>query len=229
MLPKTSDICHNEDVNIFTTASVKRLFPGAIERVYQAGQVVIYNGDKPSHVMFIKSGAVKFYDTDADGNEKIMHIGGAGSVIPLFYSFEDKEAVDAFYATITRTEVLMVPLTDFRDQLKSSAEYTFRVLRWYAEEMDHILLRLKSMEKGSAKQRVLQAFYYLCSEHATHKIHSKWCKINFPMTQQIIADLAGLTRETINVTLKDPEIKRLIKVRRQAYEIDEAKVKSLLQ
>lgn len=228
-LLKICELCHNIKVNIFTTASVKRLFPGAIERTYEAGQVVIYQGDKPNHVMFVKSGAVKFYDTDADGNDKILHIGGEGSIFPLFYSFEGKDSIDAFYATITKTEVLMVPLVDFRNQLKTSVDYTFRVLRWYAEEMDHIVLRLKSMEKTSAKQRILQAFYYLCGEHSTHRVQSKWCKINFPLTQQIIADLTGLTRETVNVALKDREIQRVIRVKRQTYEVDEKKVKSLLQ
>lgn len=191
--------------------------------------MVIYHGDKPNYVMFIKSGAVKFYDTDRDGNEKILHIGSAGSIFPLFFPFEDKDAVDAFYSTITKTEVIMVPLDDFRNQLKSSADYAFQVLRWYVEEVDHIVLRLKSMEKSSAKQRLLQAFYYLCSEHAIRKVNSNWLKVNFPLTQQILADLTGLTRETVNVTLKDHDIKRVVKIKKQVYEINESKVKNLLR
>ncbi len=190
---------------------------------------MIYHGDKPNHVMFIKSGAVKFYDTDTDGNEKILYIGGAGSLLPLFYSFEDKDSVDGFYATITKTEVTMVPLDDFRKQLKTLPDYAFSVLRWYAEKMDHVVLRLKSMEKSSAKQRLLQAFSYLCNEHAVHRVNSHWCKINFPLTQQVIADLTGLTRETVNVTLKEPDIQRLVRIKHQMYEINETKVKSLIQ
>ncbi len=227
-LPKICDMCHNKNVKIFTAASIKRSFPSAIERVYEAGQVVVYHGDKPDHVMFIKSGAVKFYDTDVDGNEKILHIGSTGSFFPLFFPLEDKDAVDAFYATITKTEVIMVPLSEFRDHIRASADYSFQVLRWYVQEVDHIVLRLKSMEKSSAKQRLLHAFYYLCSEHAVHKVNSTWCKVNFPLTQQILADLTGLTRETVNVTLKDTDIQRLVKTKHQVYEINEAKVRALL-
>lgn len=206
-------------MNIFTPSEVKKHFPHAIERTYAAGQIIIYHGDTPNQVMFIKSGAVKFYDTDTDGNEKIMHIGGEGSIFPLFYSFEDKESVDAFYATITETKVFIVPLADFQNKLKTDASYAFRTLRWYAEEMDHIVLRLKSLEKSSAKQKILQALYYLSAHHSTTARARGWCVINFPLTQQTLADLTGLTRETVNITLKDPEITNLVRMKRQLFEI----------
>lgn len=216
-------------MNIFTSSEVKKHFPHAVERTYSAGQIVIYHGDAPNHVMFIESGAVKFYDTDNDGNEKIMHIGGEASVFPLFYSFEDKQSVDAFYATIAETKVLLVPLADFQAKLKTSADYAFRTLRWYAEEMDHIVLRLKSMEKSSAKQKILQAFKYLGSQHATQlKAQSKWRRVNFSLTQQTLADLTGLTRETVNITLKDPDLLRLVRIRRQTFDIDCEKVEAVL-
>ncbi len=216
-------------MNIFTSSEVKKHFPNAVERTYGAGQIVIYHGDAPNHVMFIVSGAVKFYDTDTEGNEKIMHIGGEASIFPLFYSFEDKKSVDAFYATLTETKVLLVPLIDFQNKLKTSADYAFRTLRWYAAEMDHIVLRLKSMEKSSAKEKVLQAFYYLSTQHATEGRTNKWFKVNFPLTQQTLADLTGLTRETVNITLKDPDILRLVRIRRQTFNIDKNQVTKILK
>ena len=145
---------------------VIRHFPHAVERTYSHGQIIVYYGDAPRHVMFIKSGAVKLYDTDSEGNEKIMHIGGEGSIFPLFYSFEDKISVDAFYASLTKTELLLVPITDFQRKLKTDAPYAFEILRWYASELDHSMLRLKSMEKSNAKQKIAQALTYLCEQHA---------------------------------------------------------------
>lgn len=223
-------LCHNKDVNIFTPAKVLDDFPHAISRTYDAGQIMLYDGDQPNHVMFVKRGAIKFFDNDTDGNEKILHIGGEGSIAPLFYAFEDKKAVDAFYAALTKTEVLLVPLEDFRHKLRESVEYTYSVLRWYAEEMDHIVLRLKSLEKSSAKQKVLQALYYLGDQHATAEpTKGPWRRISFPVTQQILADLTGLTRETVNIVLKDPECLKYVRSNsRQRFEINKSKIRSLL-
>ena len=217
-------------MNIFTFTEVKKDFPHALERTYAAGQIIFYHGDAPNQVMFIKSGAVKFFDTDSEGKEKIMHIGGEGSIFPLFYAFEDKDSIDAFYATVTETEVLIVPLADFQNKLKISADYAFRTLQWYAREMDHIVLRLKSLEKSSSKQKILQALYYLSDQHSTrNKKKPEWYSINFPLTQQTLADMTGLTRETVNVTLKDDEIMKVVRMKRQTFEICREKVAEILQ
>jgi len=46
----------------FTLDEVHRLFPGAPERTYNQGHIVIYDGDQPNHVVYVKSGAYKLYD-----------------------------------------------------------------------------------------------------------------------------------------------------------------------
>ncbi len=214
-------------MNIFTPSDIKRRFPQALERTYEAGQVIIYHEDSPNLVRFIKSGAVKFYDSDADGREKIMHIGGEGSIFPLFYSFEGKDKVNGFYATIMKTEVIAVPLDAFQQELRNSPDYAFNVLRWYAGEMDHIVLRLKSMEKSNAKKRILQALYYLGGQHASQVgSRSKWHRLHFPLTQQTLADVTGLTRETVNATLRDPQLRRLVRSKGQIFEIDRDRIES---
>jgi CRP-like cAMP-binding protein len=216
-------------VSIFTPAKVLNDFSHVTTRVYDAGQIILYEGDQPNNVMFVKSGAIKFFNTDNEGNEKILHIGGEGSIAPLFYSFENKKAVDSFYEALTRTEVLLVPIDDFRSKLRESAEYTYGVLRWYAEEMDHIILRLKSLEKSSARQKVLQALYYLSDQHAIAESTGVWRRISFPVTQQILADLTGLTRETVNIVLNDPDCLNYVRSsNRQRYEINKSKIASLL-
>lgn len=215
-------------MNIFTPKEVRRHFTEAKERTYAGGQTIIYDGDQPAHVAFVKCGAVKFYDIDSEGNEKILHIGGEGSLAPLFYPFEDKPAVDAYYATLCKTEVLLVPLEEFRRKLRASPRFAAEVLRWYATEMDHIVTRLKSMEKSTARQKVLQALYYLSDQHATPNVtNGGWYHINFPVTQQTLANLTGLTRETVNVTLKDPECLQCIRNRRgQQFEVHKEKLQT---
>jgi CRP/FNR family transcriptional regulator len=216
-------------VNNFTPARILADFSGAIERTYGNGQIVVYDGDTPEHIMFIKKGAVKFFDIDADGNEKILHISGVGGVFPLFYTFEDKDHVNDFYETVGRTELILVPLKEFREKLRASPEYTFQLLQWYAAQMDHIVLRLKSLEKSTSKQKILQALYYLSDQHATQSKTSHWYRINFPVTQQTLANLTGLTRETVNVTLKDKELLKVVRKSGTHFEIDHAKITKMLE
>lgn len=215
---------------MFTPSEVLRRFPDAIERTYAAGQIVLYHGDQPTNIMIVKKGAIKFFDTDVDGNEKILHIGGEGSIAPLFYSFEDKDAVDAFYATICRTEVILVSLKRFREELQNDAKYAFNALRWYAAEMDHIVMRLKSLEKSTAREKILRALYYLSDQHTSGPVKKAgWYQINFPVTQQTLADLTGLTRETVNITLNDDSFKKFLHSKHRRFiEINKTAIASEL-
>lgn len=208
-----SGLWHNRSVSGFTVPLLTKLFPSATERIYKTGQIVIYHGDSPDYVMFIISGAVKFYDSDRDGNEKIFHIGGPGSFFPLFYTFDEKPQVDAFYTTLQKSRFLMIPLEEFRECTRKNAEFTSRILSWYAQEMDHVVLRLKSLERSSAKDKLLQALVYLCEQHATIKVlRAGWWRVNFPLTQQTLAELTGLTRETVNMNLGDMQKEGIVRV-----------------
>lgn len=215
----------------FTHTALLEAFPSATERVYEPGQIVIYNGDKPNHVLFIISGAVKFYDIDPDGNEKILHIGGPHSFFPLFYSFDGKPQVDAFYTTLQKSRFLLIPLKDFRERLATDAAFTSRMLEWYAEEMDHVVLRLKSLERSNARQKLLQALAYLCEQHSVVRpLRTNWFRVNFPLTQQTLAELTGLTRETVNATLKEIEELNLVHVpKKTVLEINKKKLYKLLE
>lgn len=206
------------------------MFPSSTERVYNAGQIIIYHGDSPDYVMFIVSGAVKFYDIDKEGNEKIFHIGGPGSFFPLFYTFDVKPHVEAFYTTLQKSRFLMIPLKEFLECTQTNAEFTSRILTWYAQEMDHVVLRLKSLERSTAKDKLLQALLYLCEQHATIKVlRAGWWRVNFPLSQQTLAELTGLTRETVNMTLGELQKEGIVRVpKKMRLEICKEKLDALM-
>lgn len=228
-IPINSTLWHNTSVILFTIKEVKKFFHDTAERSYGPGQIVIYNGDTPDYVMFVKSGAVKFYDIDGKGNEKILHIAGKGSVFPLFYPFEDKRAVKAFYTTICDTDILLIPLEDFRQKLKTIPQYAFHVLRWYAKEMNHVIDRIGSLEKSKSKPKLLQALFYLYSQHSeTIRLKSEWYRVNFPVTQQMLADMTGLTRETVNMWLQEIEKSKIVRNSKYGLDIHKTNITNAL-
>lgn len=197
----------------FTTDDVLRLFPGTPERTFNQDQIIVYDGDQPDYVAYVKSGAYKFYDIDQGGNEKILYIGGGGALFPLFYTFEAKPQVDAFYSTLCRSTLLMIPLEKFRQTMKQNSDLAALLLTWYAQEMDRIVTRLKSMEKSCARQKVLETLLYLCTQRSVVRPgKTGWLRVIFPLSQQTLANLTGLTRETVNATLKDIEKLGIVRV-----------------
>lgn len=187
-----------------TAQEVRTLFAGVSERGYEQGQIMVYHGDTPNHVMFIKSGAVKIYDTDSDGNERLLDICGKGSFFPLLYAFGNQKYVEMFYTSLCPTKVLMIPLENFQARLADHPGTAYRLLKWFGGEMNFVLKRLKSLEKSSANEKLLEALGYLLSRHSSPSPgNSTWHRVNFPISQQTLADMTGLTRETVNTILKN--------------------------
>jgi len=211
-------------VGYFTPQLVETLFSDVQERTYRPGQIVVYDGDHPNHVFYVKKGVYKFYDTDSAGNEKIMYIGGQESFFPIFYAFERKPHVDGFYATVTPCDLLLIPIDDFREKLKTKPSLAYEMLNWHAYEVEQIILHLKSVEQNVAKDRVARVLHNLCKHHAVPGlVKPGWYTLDFPISQQMLADLTGLTRETVNIVLKELDALQAVRMpKRLTLELNKA-------
>lgn len=208
----------------FTSQDVKTLFPNAVERTYSGGQIVVYVGDQPGHMFFVNKGAIKNYDIDENGNEKILSIIGDLGFFSILYSFGDKQDVSSFYSTLDETELLLIPLEDFQELINSDVEFANRVFCWFVAEMELVMGRIKGLEKTEGKMKVAQVLEYLITRHASKK-NTTWYQVKFPVNQQLLADLVGLTRETVSMVMKDFDDQQIIRYPKQMIlEINQKKL-----
>ncbi len=209
-------MCHNRDVKHFTSAEVKKLFPEAILRRYPAGQIVIYDGDQPSHIFFIKKGAIKNYDIDDQGNEKIVRLIGENGFFPLIYALSDALEIENFYSTLDETEVLLIPIEQFIYRCENDIVFSNRCFRWFVGEATLLLDRIKGLERTESRLKVAQVLEYLANQHAVPK-NENWQQVKFPVSQQFVADMVGLTRETVSVIMKDFDEQKIVHFPRQMH------------
>lgn len=208
-------MCHNTIVKHFTSKDVKKLFPGAVERTYPAGQIVVYVGDQPAHMFFIQKGALKNYDIDDNGSEKILSIIGELGFFSILYGFANNEKeISSFYSTLEETELLLIPMEDFLKLMSTDIQFTNRLFKWFVAETDFVMGRIKGLEKTEGRLKVAQALEYLATRHGVIK-SSGWSRVKFPINQQLLADLVGLTRETVSMVMKDFDEQKVIRYPKQ--------------
>lgn len=208
-------MCHNRFVKHFTSKDVEKLFPGAVQRAYPAGQIVVYVGDQPAHMFFVKKGALKNYDIDDGGNEKILSIIGELGFFSILYGFgSQKEEVSSFYSTLEETELLLIPLDDFFKRMNSDIQFTNRLFKWFVAETDFVMGRIKGLEKTEGRLKVAQVLEYLAIRHGVAN-NLTWRRVKFPVNQQLLADLVGLTRETVSMVMKDLDEQKVIRYPKQ--------------
>ncbi len=192
-----------------TVESIKELFPLANIRHYDKNQIVCYNGDKPQHIFFVVKGHVKYYDIDEEGNEKILHINGPQNIFPMLYAFGVSEEVNGFYCAIDKVELLSVPLTSFHKTSETNIEFSNTLVRWFLGEIEQLAYRINSLEKTDARVKVMYALKSLALNHSQSR--DEWDKIDFPVTQQFIADFTGLARETVSSTMHALEKDKVVR------------------
>ncbi len=186
-----------------TTTSIKEYFPSALVRKYDKGQIICYQGDKPQHIFFVSEGHIRLYDIDDQGNEKILHLIGPNNIFPMMYAFDVTDEVGSFYSTLDKAEIIAIPLQEFRKAIATDIELSNTLTRWFLTEINQLVYRISSLEKTDARIKVLYALKYLAMDYGHQK--GTWQRLNFRVTQQFIADLTGLARETVSSTMHELE------------------------
>jgi CRP-like cAMP-binding protein len=206
---KKCRICYTFYMTNLTLQAVKELFPRANTRHYDRNQIICYDGDKPQHIFFIIKGHIRYYDIDERGNDNILHINGPKNIFPMLYAFDVADQVNGFYAAIDKVEVLSVALDDFHKVMRTNIDFSNTLVRWFLGEIEQLAYRINSFEKTDARIKIMYALKYL----ATHYGHSdqEWQKLDFPITQQFIADFTGMARETASSAMHQLEKDKVIK------------------
>jgi CRP-like cAMP-binding protein len=200
---------------VFKDAHVKHI-PG--------GQIILYEGDRPYEVFILKTGTVKMYDIDDQGNEKILHIVKPPALIPFAFFSGLHAPLKWFYTALTDCDVHVLPAGDLRAITRKHPEVAETLTNVFSDDVHELLVRLSSLSKTNARDKVMAALRFLLVCHAVER-RSGWWRVNFAVSHQLIADLCGITRESAALVMKDLQDDKLIRYPRTTIlEINLARV-----
>jgi CRP/FNR family cyclic AMP-dependent transcriptional regulator len=197
-------------VKEFTGTPLDPLLAAAKVRHYPKGQIILYEGENPTDAFVVKQGAVKIYDIDEDGNEKILHIVRANGIFPIIFLFGTARQTSTFYTTVADSELYVFSRADFDARLKSDPALVLYCLRWFADEVQEILRRMSSLEKTSTRSKLLATLAYLSRQHADEQ-KAGWKRVQFPISHQLLADMIGVTRESTTMVMKDMQKEKIVR------------------
>lgn len=189
-----------ESLNL--NAALEKITTGRHAKHIPGGQILLYEGDKPSEVFIVTNGVIKVYDIDEQGNEKVLHLVKAPALIPFAFFSGIHDPLKWFYVTLTDCDVYAVSATEVRDMMRKDWRLAEALTIEFSEDVHELLVRLSSMGKSNARDKVVAALKFLMVRHATER-HSGWWRVNFSVNHQLIADICGITRESTALVMKD--------------------------
>ena len=188
-----------------------------IERSFEPGEFVFWEGDTPDWFYIVDEGSIKVLKHSSLGKEFIIAFFGLGEMFGEVAVFEDKPYPASAQAA-TKTKVLEIKKKDFLSFLSDRPLVALQIIGVLGGRLRDAQSRLKDLAGERVEQRLARILLMLYSKLGS----------TLPFTRQEIADMTGTTTETairIMGRLKDGGI--IGSTRGKIIVLDETKLRLL--
>lgn len=190
---------------------------------FRQGNIIIYQGEIARSAYLVKSGLVKLYNITPQGDERIATFKREGDIFPTTGTFEGNAAAFYYYEAQTDGEMYIVPRDAFQEFLAKTPAAMEIIAKHYLKSYAGSLMRITALEQPKASDKVLHTLYYLVQSYG-YEIRPGIVKVEIQMTQQMMADLIGLTRETTAAELVKLKKRGILQYKGREYTIDREKL-----
>lgn len=157
---------------------------------------LVFQKDEPGHAAYIiERGSVRIYVPTAQGNDLTLAVLGPGDFFGDL-SLLDGGPRSASAAALSETSVLTIERRDFVALLRSRPEAAMAVLAVVARrlrETDEMASDLASLDAGT---RLAKKLLELAEVYGVE--HDGGVLLDLPVTQEELANMIGVTRESVN-------------------------------
>jgi CRP/FNR family transcriptional regulator, cyclic AMP receptor protein len=162
-------------------------------RTFAPGTTMCVEGEPATHVFVVKIGWVKIFSVTRDGNELLLALRGQGDIVGEFageangYRTATLRAADTVYS-------LIVPYDNFASFLDHhpGADRAYR--RLVTRGWRNAAAQLRNRASSTGSQQLAAQLVELVESHGVATGDA--VEIEFPLTQEELASLAGVSRAT---------------------------------
>ena len=186
--------------------SIKTL---AIERHYERGDIIIYEGDKATSLYVVCSGAVKVFKTSIEGKEQILSIIRPGDTFNDVGVF-DEGVNPASAQAMGEVVVYELGQNELNSLLQNYPVIAHNTIKILAEKVRELVMLVEDLSFRHVIGRVAKILLEYAGTDAEDGPR---------LTQQEMAAMAGSAREVVGRSLKTLEEDGLIQLNRHKVTI----------
>lgn len=197
---------------------------------FAKGEMILMQGEVPTDIHIIKSGFVKAYSIDQDGEEHPISFDMSGEVFPIGWALNLIDSTQYLYKALTDCEVYMVPKEDFAIHIKDNPKIGYEFYEALARWVLGLQARIHALSQKLSRDKIILTLIYLAECFGTdveNSAKAKKRRIVIPLTHQELSSFVGLTRETMSIELKKLEKLGAISYKNRIYTADLSKLKEL--
>jgi CRP/FNR family transcriptional regulator len=135
----------------------------AVEKTYQRGQTIFFEGDTANGFYMVGEGKVKIYKVSPAGKEHILHIFGAGEPfgeVPVFHG----QPFPATAEALVTTKTLFFPRNRFIQLVESNPSIALSMLAVLSLRLRRFASQIESLSLKEVPARLANYLIYLSEE-----------------------------------------------------------------
>lgn len=191
------------------------------------GTIIVLQDEIPECAYGVKHGTVRVYNVTANGEEKSLAFSVGTDIFPVCWIFAQTDQSLFYYQAYTDCELYIIDRQNFIDYLKATPELAYVLLAKQVEAYVSESMRVNALSQAKASAKLLATLRHLCLRHG-NDIRKDHVRIQIPLTQQEIANMVGLTRETTVVELNKLKESGVIAADRKYYTVNTSKLNELI-
>ena len=182
-------------------------------RSVKKGQVILYQGEASVEVYAVVKGAVKAYAVLDSGSEAVVAIYGPGDYFPISFDYDKATVSLFFHETMNDGEIVAYNSAEFKSLEVPSTENSKDLSKIYISS----LLQINALIQADAYKKLAHTLRYLAMRFGAKMPAKDFTKIDIKLTQQDIAELCNMSRETTNLELTKLKQKNAIMEQAKYY------------
>lgn len=163
-------------------------------RSFKKNETILYEKDTNEYMYLILDGQVKVVQINEDGKEIILAIHQAGDFFGEI-SMIDGRTMPATVISSGHSEIAIISKKEFQSLLTMHSKINENLLKILCARLRESWNKIQILSFNTSSQRVRMLFHSLIREHG-ERIDGG-IQLNIKLTHLDIANMTGLTRETV--------------------------------
>lgn len=172
----------------------ERLLAITVSKEYKKGDVIFQEGEPGDGLFFVIHGAVKIVKLNEEGKEHIIHILGPGELFAEVLLFK-KGVYPATAVSQQDSCVGKILNSDLEAELLQDNHLALAMIRALSNRLQVAQQKIRNLALADASEKVIQTLKQLSIEKGEPRAGE--IAIFLPMNRQDLANLMGVSRETL--------------------------------
>lgn len=187
-----------------------------VVRSVRKKQILLYQGEATAQIFVIRSGVARAFSTLSNGSEVVVALYGEGDYFPVISDPTQAPVSLFFYEAMSDMSVETIATADFPEYLRGVESEPLDSARRYLGALLHI----NSLAQQTAVDKLAHALRYLALRFGESLRGGIYTRIRLKLTQQDIADLCAISRETVNIELNKLKNKKIVVEKSKIYSVN---------